>query len=292
MLDRVLKKSSKDGRAFLLRSSAHFLLDEPDEGRADLDRALQLDPTLRQAWLNRAALDLSEQRYDQALAALTRARELDPSAPDNEINIGAVLLLKGDLAEGARSFQRYLDRHRDSADSHYLVASNYALAGFAAPAVDLLRRAIQLDEKSRLRARTDPNFGAIAAEPAYQQLMAQDPQRPPAGFHSARFLFARPYDGGKGELLPAVIDTLQAAGVVFDRRVEVTASWALIWGEIRAEIRDADDGRGLVQLSAAPETMSEAAWATRSAELVRKIQSRLITLMAARRKAEGKKQER
>ena len=288
-LDRWIKKRSKDARAFLLRSNALFLLGEAERGTADLDRALALDPTLRQGWLNRAALAMADQQYDQALTALRRAQQLDPAAPDNEINIGAALLLKGDLTQAARSFQRYLDLHRTSAEGHYLVATNYALAGYVAPAVDLLRRAIQLDERSRLQARTDPNFAAISAELAYQRLLAQDPQRPERGSHVARFLFARPYEGGKAELLPAVLDSLQAAEVAFDRQVEVTEVWALVWGEIRVEIRDSSDGRGLVQLSAAPNSMTAATWKRRSDDLVRRIQSRLVTLMAAKRKAQAQK---
>ena len=285
VLDRLIKKKSKDARARLMRSEALFLLGEIELGRADLDRALELDPSLRQGWLNRAALELADQRYDAAHAALLKAQQLDPSAPDNDLNLGAVLLLKGDLAEAARSFQRHLDLHRNSAESHYLVATNYAMAGYAAPAVDLLRRTIQLDERTRLRARSDPNFAALANEPRYQQLMAQEPQRPKAGSRVARFLFARPYQGGKGELLPAVIDTLQAAGVNFDRRVEVTPSWALIWGEIRVELKDGGEGRGLVQFSAEPGAMSEEEWKATTAQLVRRIQARIVTLMAAKRKA-------
>ncbi len=285
VLDRRIKKEPKDAQARLLRSDALFLLGEIKLGRADLDRALDLDPTLRQGWLNRAALELADQKYEAAYSALLKAQQLAPSAPDNEINLGAVLLLKGDLAEAALSFQRYLDLHGNSAEGHYLVASNYAMAGYVAPAVDLLRRAIQLDERARLQVRSDPNFATIAKEPSYQQLMAQEPQRPKAGSLVSRYLFARPYQGGEAELLPAVVDTLQAAGVNFDRRVEVTQGWALIWGEIRVELRDGSDGRGLVQFSAEPGTMSEAAWKAKTEQLVRRIQARIVTLMAAKRKA-------
>jgi tetratricopeptide (TPR) repeat protein len=275
-----------------LRSDALFLLGESERGLADLNRALSLDPSLRQGWLNKAALAMAARQYDEALSALRQAQKLDPAAADNEINLGAALLLKGDLTEAARSFQRYLDLHRSSAESHYLVATNYVLAGYAAPAVDLLRRAIQLDERSRLRARTDPNFAAMISEPAYRQLLAQEPQRPARGSHVSRFLFARPYQEGKAELLPAVLDTLQTARVAFDRQVEATPGWALIWGEIRVEVRDSPDGRGLVQFSAPGNAMSAAAWEARTQDLVRRIQSRLVTLMAARRKAQVQRRSR
>lgn len=285
LLDRQIKKHPKDAKTRLLRSNALFLLGELALGEKDLDRALQLDPTLRQGWLNRAALELADQNYNAAHAALLKAQQLDPAAPDNEVNLGAVLLLKGDLAEAARSFQRYLDLHRDSAESHYLVATNYAMAGYVAPAVDLLRRTIRLDERVRLRARGDPNFVAMANEPSYQQLLAQEPHRPKAGSMVSRYLFARPYEGGRTVLLPAVLDTLQAIGLSFDRRVEVNEGWALIWGEIRVELRDSSEGRGLVQFSADGGSMSETAWKNKTAQLVRQIQARIVTLMAAKRKA-------
>ena len=59
--------------ALLLRSSARILLGEVEPARKDLERALQLDPALRQGWLNLAGLEIAAKRYDAALTHLERA---------------------------------------------------------------------------------------------------------------------------------------------------------------------------------------------------------------------------
>jgi tetratricopeptide (TPR) repeat protein len=275
LLKRHPARSREDGCALLLRSTAHILLGDDEAGRGDLDRALELDPALRQGWLNRAALDIADERYDRALAALETAERLDPQAPDNHLNIGAVLLLSGRLSEAAERFGRYLTE-ADSADAWYLVASNYASRGYAALAVEHLARAMRYEEKSRLRARADPNFLPIAESEAYRALLAADPSRPPPGSFVERRTYETPYEGPGGKLLSAVLSALQLAGEPFDPRVEVTERWALIWGDLRVEVRSTEDGLGLVELSAPAERLAPEAWRERSEALFRRIQARLL----------------
>lgn len=277
ILDREIRARPEDGRAHLLRSTARFMQGDTEGGRRDLDRALELDPGLRQGWLNQAALDIAEERLDAALAALLRARDLEPEAPDNGLNIGAVLVLQGKLAEASREFATYLRRNPGSAEAFYLVASNYALAGYAALAVQHLRQAVELDEKVRLEARTDPNFAELEANDAFRALLATDGFRPPAGTHVASRLFDEPYAAGQGKLLAAVIDSLQLAHEAFDRRVEVTPDWALVWGDLRIKVSAAGE-RGLVELTAPPDRFTPAEWRQRSEDLFRRIAVRLKTM--------------
>ncbi|MCB1036156.1 MAG: hypothetical protein KDD47_20200 [Acidobacteria bacterium] len=255
-------RGSRDAEAFLLRSTAYFMLGDRPRGEKDLDHALEIDPKLRQGWLNRAALHISDQQYDVALAALETAEKLDATAPDNELNIGAVLLLKGDLAAASRRFERYLTREENSAEAHYLVASNYALSGYVSLSVSTLRRAIELEERNRLRARTDSRFDTIAEQAPFQALLQEDHYQLPAGAYFARRSVAIGYDARDGRLLGAVIDALEASGLRFDPRVEVTDRWALIWGDLRIKVSGAADG-GFVEISAPPESCSPTEWQRR-----------------------------
>src|SRR5262249_57179484 len=129
LLSDLLKREPGNAKAYLLRSTARFLVDDIDGGKKDLDKALELDPSQRQGWLHRRALEVSAKRYDAALAAFTQAEKLDPKAQDNDINLGAVLLLAGKLEGANQRFQAYLGKHAGVADAQYLVASNYALSG-------------------------------------------------------------------------------------------------------------------------------------------------------------------
>jgi tetratricopeptide (TPR) repeat protein len=276
LLDRVVKQNPASAEALLLRSTAHFVLGEDKPGRRDLKRALEANPGLRQAWLNSAALNLADQNYDAALEDFERAEQLDPAAADNDVNIGAVLILRGDLDGANQRFQHYLTLNPGSAGSFYLVATNYAMAGYAGLAIENLQRAVEIDEKSRLRARTDPNFAALETQPRFQDLLLNDNYRPPAGSYTAARTFEIPYTEGDRRLLRAVVDALQIGGQPFDRRVEATPGWALIWADYRIKVTDDDKGQGVVQLSGAPESFTPLQWRERTEEFFRQVDIQLL----------------
>ncbi len=258
-------------RALLLRSTALFMLGRIELGRRDLEESLAKDPSLRQAWLNRAALDISDGRLDRALEALRKARELDPEAADTDLNIGAVLLMQGKASEAQPHLERYLEASGDSAEAWYLVASNYALGGESGRAVEHLAKAIALDERVRLRARTDANFTALGEDASFQELLNVESYRIPAGSHAIYRAYDSFYQAGEGKLLPAVLDALQLTGEPFDRQIEVTPNWALIWGEIRIKV--CNDGRegGRVELTAPRARFSDNEWQARTNKLLAEI---------------------
>ncbi len=274
ILNPWIRRHSTDAQALLLRSTARFMVDDPIRGRQDLDLALELDPSLRQGWLNRAALYLSEGRYSSALQALLQARELDPSAADNDLNIGAVLLLMNRREEAQASLGRYLVAHSDSAEAEYLVASNYASVSWAEPALRHLSRAIELEERSRLRARADGNFTPLAGDSRFQQLLSRDTYRLPSGARQERRTYPVAYDAREARLLGAVLDAVRAAGLSFDPRVEVTSEWALVWGELRIKV-SGTGGTGVVEVSAPAESLTETQWQQRTARLFQAVDAEL-----------------
>jgi len=282
LLDDLLRREPGNARALLLRSTARFLADDLAGGKQDLDRALQLDPTLRQGWLNRAGLEVAAKRYDAALAAFGRAEALDPRAPENDLDIGAVLLLQGKLQAASGRFESYLAKQPGAAEASYQVASNYAAAGYAALAVGHLRRAIELDERSRLRARTDPNFAGLTGDAHYQELLATDAYRPAAGSHVASRAYDTPYDPADGTLLSAVVESMQLAGERFDPRVETTPDWALLWGDLRIKVSRGAGGKGMVEASAPFERMPIADWQRRTGKLFQQIAVQLYNRQLAR----------
>jgi tetratricopeptide (TPR) repeat protein len=269
-LDSWLQTHPDDAGALLQRSTARFMLGEMQTGRRDLERALELDPGLRQAWLNRAALDLANDDKPAALEAFLHAEELDPTASDNSLNIGAVLLLQGDLDQASQRFQGYLTAHPGSAEARYMVATNYAMAGYVGLSLSHLQHAIGLDERSRLRARNDPNFSALTDSGQFQQLLLTDSYSPPPGAHRSLRRFDAPYDGTSGPLLGAVLDALQTSGQPYDPRIEVNPDWALVWSDMRIKVRSLPAG-GQVELSAPAASFTPEQWRQRTEELVRQI---------------------
>lgn len=279
-----LKREPRDARALLLRSTARCQLGELEACKADLEQALKIDATLRQGWLNRSAIAIAEERYDEALAALTEAERLEPGATDNDLNIGAVQLLRGDLAAASDRFRRFLERTPEDAAAWYLVASNYAHAGYAAFAVEHLTRAIALDERTRARARSDANFAELAGNRAFQQILATDPYVPPPGSTLAERKFDTRYTGSGSPIFVAVLNAVQLAGLPLDPWIEVTPEWALLWSQFRIKIEKNPNDTTTVRLSAPPGALGPATWDRRVASFWADVESHLLRLeMAAGR---------
>jgi hypothetical protein len=211
---------------------------------------------------------VAEKRYEAALADFQKARELEPADADGILNVGAVELLLGRLDEASRSFQDFLGQRPRDAGAHYLVARNYALAGYTGLALQSAQQAIALDERVRALVRTDANFADLAANPRFQELMQVDSYQLAAGAPHAERSYTGAYAAGRGPLLPATMDALQALGETFDSRVEVTEDWALLWGALRIKLSDTATGEGLVALTPRAAGMSDAEWRQKSDELL------------------------
>lgn len=288
-LGPILRQDPDHPRALLLRSTARFMEGSTEEGRRDLERVLAVAPDLRQAWLNRAGLDIAEERYDRALEALERARALDPAALDNHLNLGAVLLLQGRLEEATAHFRSYLEAAGGTAQAHYLVATNYAGRGYAALAVENLRRAAELDETYRLEARTDPNFQGIAQASALRELLETDLHPPGREDRVARRSYPVGFARGDGPLLSAVLEALRMSGEPFDPRIEVTPRWALVHGELRIKVYDqtgeAGTTEGVIAISAPQDELSLEDWDRRVDRVLQAVQVGLLRRVKAERPA-------
>ena len=270
ILDQVLKKEKKNARALLMRSTGRIMAGNLSGGFKDLQKALQADPGLRQGWLNLAGLEIAEGRFEAAYDALVEAEKLDPSAPDNHLNLGAVLVLQGRLDEAAGHFERYLGVQGTSAEARYLVASNYALAGHEKLAIEHLRDALALDERLRLRARTDERFLGLASLD-YKVLLNTDEYTPPPRDHQVAAAFRVAYRQRDNRLLYAVLDALKQLGEPYEPKIEANPRWALIWGDMRIKVTNQSDGNGVVQLSAPAERFTSDEWHRRSQALFRTI---------------------
>ncbi|HRR14480.1 MAG: hypothetical protein KA189_06220 [Thermoanaerobaculia bacterium] len=259
-----LKRQPDDPKALFLRGSARCMNGETAACRADYERAVALDPAMRQGWLSLGALAVAEQRWGDALTAFARAEQLAPDLAENDLNAGAIHLMAGDLAAASQRFNSFLEREPRSADAYYRVAANYALAGYAALAARALEHAIALDERSRVRARLDPNFEPMLEQPPFPTLFATDRWVPPPDYVVARRAYPRRYDGPEGKLLGAVLDAVQLSGRPFDPRVDATPDWALLWSEFRIRVGTNDAGQGEVELAAPATTFPPAEWQRRT----------------------------
>ncbi|MEL7061057.1 MAG: tetratricopeptide repeat protein [Acidobacteriota bacterium] len=265
----------------MLRGIARIMLGELRDGARDLERAVDRDPALREGWMNLAALEIAERDYETARTMLEKAVALDPQAADGHLNLGAVLVLLGRRGEASGHFDRYLELAEPSAESFYLVAANYALAGAEHLAIKHLRSAIGLDERVRLQARRDDRFLTLDSL-EYRELLSTDAWQPPAGSRTAAAAFRAPYDKADERLLFATLDALRQAGLPYDGEVEATLRWALVWGEggLRVKVHNQDDGTGVVRLSAPPEFAAPETWQRTTRAIFSVIHERLRSMPA------------
>ena len=182
----------------------------------------------------------------------------------------------GRVEEADTSFSIYLTGNPGSADAHFLVASNYAMAGLTERAVRQLEQAIALDELSRLRARTDPNFAALTDDSALQRLLLTDNFRPPAGSLRSTRSFDTPYDGADGLLFATVLEVVQLSDRPVAPRVEFTDRWALVWTDVRIKVATGPDGKGQVTLTAPPRSFTAEAWHALTEQMFSQMNSRLL----------------
>ncbi|HEY8608083.1 MAG TPA: tetratricopeptide repeat protein [Noviherbaspirillum sp.] len=87
-------------------------------------RALQQDPTSRDAMLGMAALALRQQRAEQAAAWYARLLEADPADPDAVA--GLTGLQRGDAAQDESRLKKILALHPQAAALHFALGNVYA----------------------------------------------------------------------------------------------------------------------------------------------------------------------
>lgn len=281
LVESVLAAPEPSARAYLLRSTARFMLGLRELAVEDLDRALELDPRLRQGWLNRGALALSERRYEEAHQAFLAAQKLDPRADDNPLNLGVSLVFLGRIDDAKALFSTYIAGHDSAAEAHATVAKNFALGGYKTLALEHLESAIELDERQRLLAKTDPAFEDLLGTVRFQRLLSFDGFEPPPGSLTATRAFDAGYEGGRGPLLGAVIDALGKLAIPMDPRIEVTPDWALLWADLRIKVRPGKGGQGIVELSAPPGRFDERDWLSRVDRLADQIRYQLTPKVPA-----------
>ena len=68
-------------RTYVNRGAVLMNRRDYDAARADLDRAIRLDPSVGDAWMNRGAVDIIEHRYAEGIADTTKGLALGVSEP-------------------------------------------------------------------------------------------------------------------------------------------------------------------------------------------------------------------
>ncbi|MDR1727028.1 MAG: tetratricopeptide repeat protein [Acidobacteriota bacterium] len=102
------------------------------------------------------------------------ARQKKPAAPpsyDQLYALGVMEHNKGDYDKAVAYFRQSLEKHPDADYIYYSLAASLACKGTQSEAVENLRRAVALNEDSRIHAKQDPDFAELVGLQDFQELV-------------------------------------------------------------------------------------------------------------------------
>ena len=125
-----LSQNPKDVRALIDRGLARLGLGQINEGVADFERAVAVDPNLAESWATLAYGLWMQGKFELALAAAHKALEKDPEYPSAHWYTGRLLLqTKGDVQEAIRHLERAQELNPAEAGIHLDLLMAYRSAG-------------------------------------------------------------------------------------------------------------------------------------------------------------------
>ena len=177
-----------------------------DEARKYFDRATKVNRRFSDAYNNLGATYYAEKNYKKAVSQYQRSLSLKPDVASVYTNIGYAYFAEKQLPKAMEAFHRALEidphvfeetgragsilSYRSVADRglfNFMLAKDYAQSGDAPNTILYLRRAHDEGYKEVAKARTDPAFAKVIADPDVKALLdeiAPAPTPPPAPPHS------------------------------------------------------------------------------------------------------------
>lgn len=172
----------------------HQLL-QLDLAKKNYERAMKLDPKYPEAINNLGTIYYAEKSYRRAIGLYKRAlRSSEPSA-SIDANLGAAYFARKDYKQGMSWYEAALkldpevfEHHstfgtlmqertvEERATFHLYLAKMYAKSGSDDRALIYLRKALEEGVKDRAKIPAMPEFAVLRTEPAFKQLMLENPK--------------------------------------------------------------------------------------------------------------------
>jgi tetratricopeptide (TPR) repeat protein len=122
VIDRILSRGDS-AEARLLRGTLELSAHDRDKARADLEKAIALNPRLSGAHARLGELLLSQGESEQARAAFAQELALDPEEFTSNLNMGVLAKQDQDYAESDRYFERALKTRPNDPGIRYQMAN-------------------------------------------------------------------------------------------------------------------------------------------------------------------------
>lgn len=105
----ALKGGQRQAAAYQLRAFSHFMLEDYEGFRRDLEQLLEVDPTNADAHYHLGRYYYENQQFTEGLAALEKAVALDPSHYKAHYFLGWCRQAQGDLAAAETGYRRSIE---------------------------------------------------------------------------------------------------------------------------------------------------------------------------------------
>ena len=172
----------------------HQLL-QLDLAKKNYERAIKLDPKYAEAINNLGTIYYAQKSYRRAIGYYKRAIRYSHPAASMYANLGAAYFGRKDLKHATECYDQALkidpnvfEHHsnfgtlmqertvEERAAFHLYLAKFYAKSGESERALIYLRKALEEGVKDREKIPTMPEFTLIKTDPAFLQLLAENPK--------------------------------------------------------------------------------------------------------------------
>jgi len=114
-LDMAIELNPSSAKAYSNRGYAHRELEQYEQALADFDKAIELEPDYAGAYLNRGATYFDLEQFEQAVADYGKAIELDPDSALTYANRGSAYAALGQEAQAKADYEKALPLASDPA---------------------------------------------------------------------------------------------------------------------------------------------------------------------------------
>jgi len=163
--------------------------------RKNYQRAVKLDPKYPEAINNLGTIFYAQKDYGRAIKSYKRALKLSKDSASMYSNLGSAYFGRKDYKLATECYQHALqldpdvfERHsnfgtlmmerdvEERATFHLYMAKMYAKTGANERALIYLRKALEEGVKDRAKIPSIPEFAALKTDPAFLQLLAENPK--------------------------------------------------------------------------------------------------------------------
>ncbi|CAK3944967.1 Mitochondrial import receptor subunit tom70 [Lecanosticta acicola] len=144
--DKAIEQNSLDkheAQAYNMRGTFRYLKGDNDAALQDLNKSVELDPTLVQSYVKRASMHLEQSARDLAAEDFGQAAKHNPDDPDIYYHRAQLHFILSEFNSAATDYQKSIDLDKDFIFSHIQLGVTQYKMGSIASSMATFRRCIK-----------------------------------------------------------------------------------------------------------------------------------------------------